>query len=390
MIATLLHGLGVQRWPVPIVLVLSAACSAYCRTSAAAAAASSEYVGRRPLRIDLGQMVPAERDVVKLFFSADGQMVCAWWHDWRVVRTNYGSVRRTDQFRVFDLAGKQLCSSQDADRTLLWTNFPLVAWRDTQTAFITNAVGWLFDPAHAWAVRVLDLPTFWGVRIECWSLPYVSNADPVWSREMDRVFSCRPVGKVDPAGDELLFALQHARALILSRRTGETIREFTLGRAETEEELAKRKLRFGLHFAEGDPALSFSPRAFSYDERKHLLACGASFDKRVRVVDITAPVRVVFEANSDANPAKPRGGTWKVSRVEFVASGKYLIAGYDFGGRLTTVSIDSTEILDTETWRTAWKEEDPKIGSVTLSPDGSLLAFVRDKGIEFIPFRPEK
>jgi hypothetical protein len=118
------------------------------------------------------------------------------------------------------------------------------------------------------------------------------------------------------------------------------------------------------------------------------LACGAFYDKRVRILDIAQPVKVVFEANTDVNPAQPPGGTWEVRRVEFAGDGRYLIVRYDFGGRLTKVSIDCTEVFEVRSWRSVWKEEDSSIGSVTLSPDCRLLAFVRNNAIDIIPFQP--
>jgi hypothetical protein len=388
MVTTLLSWVRVRRWAEGLGLAVAVALTGCFGSTTVAVAASTDKVRPQPTRIELGQSLPAERDVVKLLFSTNGQMIYAWWHDWRVVAADHGYIRQPDEFRVFSLSGRQLCSSRDTNHSLVWSNFPSVAWRDTQATFVTDAVGWIFDPAYAWGVRVFKMSTLWNVRIECWSLPQASGAAPLWSREIEKAFSCRPIAAVGSRGEELLFTMQRAKAMILSWRTGETIREFTLGHVETAQEAAGRKRKFGLEFERDDPSLYFSPHVFSYDAERRLLACGASYDKRVRVVDIGPPVRVVFEANTDANPGKPHGGTWNVSRVDFVAGGKYLIVAYDFGGRLTSLSIDSTEILDTRTWNPVWKEDDRRIGSVTLSPDASLLAYVRDKVLEIIPFQP--
>jgi WD40 repeat protein len=229
------------------------------------------------------------------------------------------------------------------------------------------------------------------VTVECWSLPQEPRGSPVWTTKIEEAIGFRPIATVGGDEGEVLCSNHAGReAVILSMRTGDAIRSFRLGHIENEQEAAKRNRRFGLRYDKGDPALYFSSHHFSYEEKTHLLACGASSDKRVRVLDISPPVKVVFEANTDVNPARPRGGLWHVSRVEFASGGKYLIAGYDFGGRLTRVSIDSTEIFDTRTWKCIWNEEDSKIGSVTLSLDGRLLAYVRDNGIEIIPFEPKE
>lgn len=390
MIASIRRWARTPAWPEALHFACTAALAGFLGLNSALAGASPDQTGTRPIRIELGAGALAESDAIELLFSANGQMIYAGWHDWRVVKTDYGYLPKSPEFRVFSLAGKQLCSSKDADHSLMWTNFPTAAWRETQAAFLTNTVGGIFNPAYSWGLRVFRLSTLWDIRIECWSLPVTAGATPLWSREMDKAFSCRPVAIVDKAEEQLLLVLDRAKAVILSRRTGATVRELILGRAETDEEVAKRNRGFGLQVDDGDPSSYFSPCTFSYDQSKHLLACGAFFDKRVRVIDIFAPEKEVFEANTDVNPAWPPGGSWKVRRVQFASGGNYLVARYVFSGRKTKVSIDSTEIFDSGSWKCVWKTDDPKISSVTLSLDGRSLAYVRDKAIEIIPFQPKR
>jgi WD40 repeat protein len=338
-------------------------------------------------RIELGSIDLDGPDSVHLAFSASGQMLCAWWSP-GLALINGRYVKQPDEFRIFDLAGKLLWSSTNSDRSLLWSNFPALACAQAHKAFQTNAEGWFLAPDCSWGIRVFKKSSLGDDTVECWSLPQEPNVSPLWTRNIARAFGVRPIATIGSSDSEVLCSKGAGQeGLVLSRRTGDTIRTFTLGHIETDQEATKRNRRFGLGYDWGDPALYFSSHHFSYEETNHLLACGASHDKRVRVLDITPPVKVVFEANTDVNPARPRGGLWKVSRVEFASDCKYLIAGYDFGGRMTKVSIDSTEIFDTRNWKCIWSEEDSKIGSVTLSPDGRLLAYVRDDGIEIVPFQ---
>jgi WD40 repeat protein len=337
-------------------------------------------------RIELPQKFKLPEQV-SLAFDSSGQTICAWWWGYRE-RALYD--RDPVDFRIFHLDGKQLCSSKDADHTIMLTNFPSIAWREAQRAFVTNAESWLFAADYSWGIRVFRLSSLWDARIDCWALPQAPSAAPLWSRRMEQAIGCKPVALADATGEELLFAVGGQEAVILSRRTGETIRRFSLGHIETEKEAARRNRKFGMGFDSDDVALYFSSYRFSYDSKSRLLACGAAHDKRVRVISILPPEKVVFEANTDVNPARPRGGFWKVDRVEFAGSGRYLIASYHFGGRGTSLTINSTDVFDTSTWTCVWSEEDSKIGSVTLSPDGRLLAYVRDNGIEIMPFKPNR
>ena len=95
---------------------------------------------------------------------------------------------------------------------------------------------------------------------------------------------------------------------------------------------------------------------------------------------------MVFEANAEMNPVRPWGGDWRVRRVQFLADGKYVLAEYKFRGRGTSTVLEPTEIFETRTWKVVWKENDLEIKSVTLSPDGKKIAFLRANTLEVRPF----
>ena len=341
------------------------------------------------VRIPLGKVDVDGPDSIRLMYSQNGQTICAWSESSRVTKAEGRYTRVPPEFKMFDLTGKELGSHTNQDYSLLLTNFPSLAWRLRLEPFRTNAESWFFSPEHSVGIRVFKLSTLWDLRIECWMSPQTSSNSLLWVRQMQREFGCKPIAMTESSEAGVLFVTGAGQELmVLSKETGQTLRRFTVGHIETDKEAGRRKRKFGMPFDNGDPALYFSSHVFSYDEKDHLLACGAFYDKRVRVLDITPPVKVVFEANTDANPAQPPGGSWVVRRVEFAADGRYLVVRYDFGGKLTKVSIDSTEIFDVRSWKSVWKENNPSIGSVALSPNGRLLAFVQDNSIHVIPFRP--
>jgi len=152
---------------------------------------------------------------------------------------------------------------------------------------------------------------------------------------------------------------------------------------------------------ETDPDLSFNAGTLSFDASQRLLACGALLGKRVRVVRIDPPHKVVFEAHTRDNPRWPWGGEWTVNSVQFECAGKYLIAGYDWGGRIFPNGKRLIEIFDTSSWRVVWSTTDEAISSSSpprISPDGMMLAFLRvspkgkswDASLEVHPFEPRR
>jgi hypothetical protein len=269
------------------------------------------------------------------------------------------------------------------------SNFSSIAWRETQRAFVTNAVAWLFATDFSWGIRAFRLNTLWTVHLECWTLPQLPDAFPLWNSQMERAFGFKLISLIGDAKDRVLLVSSGSEGVVLSKQTGNVVWRFPLGHIETEKEAARRNRKYGMRLDTTDPALYFGASVFSYDDQSGLLACGAFFDKRVRVISISPPEHVVFEANTDVNPVMPRGGWWRVNRVAFASAGRYLIAGYTFGGRGTKLIVQSTEVFDTRTWKCVWKEEDLKTESVALSEDGRLLAYVRDNGIEIMPFYPQ-
>ena len=74
-----------------------------------------------------------------------------------------------------------------------------------------------------------------------------------------------------------------------------------------------------------------------------------------------------------------------------VSGNKLQVMAYG-GGRNLNVRIrkDCADIFEVGTWKRVWHENSLKISSVTLSPDGKKMAFIRDKRwLEIGPFVPQ-
>jgi len=166
--------------------------------------------------------------------------------------------------------------------------------------------------------------------------------------------------------------------LILDLNTGAVRSDLTYGAITTDAQAIQRKRKFGLKYSDDDPSLRFSANALAIDEERLILAAGAAHDRRVRIISLAPPFSMICEFNDEDNPQNPPGGSWRVHRLNFAASGKYLIAEYFFAGRGTTSIMRETEIIDTRQWRVVKEICSHKIHSVALSPDGEEIAFIQD------------
>jgi hypothetical protein len=71
-------------------------------------------------------------------------------------------------------------------------------------------------------------------------------------------------------------------------------------------------------------------------------------------------------------------------------SGRFLLSESVYAGRGTSAVRETTEILDVETGRAVWNEDDPAVGLVDLcafSETDFLLSFVRDGAIQVERYR---
>jgi hypothetical protein len=342
---------------------------------------------REPVRIELNGLVDCERDFPDVEFSVDGSMLCVWWHP----RTGDYS-KDPVAYVLFDTEGQlRERSEQVATSTnSLLRAFPSVWWRVLHRDFVAGASAWCFTADLAQGARVVG-----GRRVapvlELWR--FAPRATQLWQRALpSQYIRTSPLLAFAPTATngvaDVLVDLDGQEALVLSGSTGDELGRFTYGHIESDEEAARRAKRFGVRSLSRDPAMKFSVMSFAIDAGTRRLACGSLHGRRVRVVETVRPYLTLFEANANDNPWVPDGGVWSVERVTFLCQGKYLLAEYRFGGRSTAPPMYPTDIFATDTWSRVWHENSLAIRSVTLSPDGKKIAFLRQCRVEIGDFLP--
>jgi hypothetical protein len=318
---------------------------------------------------------------LRLKFQEKGESLCAWW------LTGEGPFSWDGgpiEFRVFNLKGRLLYTFNETNFSRLLHDFPDLGWRCTQRPFVSEALAWCFSPDYAWGLRA-ENTNDWTVRLERWDLPVTGMGKRVWQTIWADTSAVSFLGPVAQGKDEILAAVDGHLGVLFSPGDGQVLRRFPLGHRETLQESKARAKKFGLR--EGTET-HFYATHFAYDQASRLLACGCYRDKRVRIVNTMVPEKVVFEANTDSNPERPRGGQWSTRRVEFAGSGSFLIVDYEYQAR--NREMQHTEIFETKSWKIVWNKESLNLGAVTISPDGKLMAYVKDKFIEIAPFLPNR
>lgn len=319
-------------------------------------------------------------------FSEDGRSVCAWW--WP---SPMGDVRKLRvEFVIFDMKGELISYSQaTTNRLEALQKFPELKCADITQDVIADAAEWIVARDFSQAIRLVKTGNSDYVA-EMWTLP-IQKA-PVWKQSLSECYGPKFIKPLlEPQDSMVVIATSGHNATILDRKTGEVKDSFAFGHIETDEEAVIRRKKFKIRIDDDDPSLRFSAMTYSQglNNDEEYIALGAFFDKRVRILRLISPYSTVFEANTDVNPWKPFGGVWRVSRVAFMSDGKYLLADYEFGGSGTSKVFDPTEIFDTTTWKVVWRNDDTNISSITLSPDGRTMAFLRNNIIELQSFDPK-
>jgi hypothetical protein len=328
-------------------------------------------------------------------FSLDGNLVLCWW----LPEPPVGDyTKMLGKCVVFDLRGNRLREASD-ERGLLTSKYELMfpttaarehfAWflRDTNEAKVTL---WGFPADYSVGFRLLKAEgDFSPATAELWRLAPATAR--LWSvPSPSHLASDGLAGFLKGGGaTNILLAPWGLHAYVLSATDGKVLETFYYGKPETEADQDAFRRRFGITAELDDPSLSFFARALSFDQVGGLMACGASDDRRVRILTVAAPHRVVFEAHASDSPRRPSGGTWSVVSVSFDAGGRYLAAAYEFAGRLTTKRITIGEVFDTRSWQVVWSAEGRGRSTVRpprISPNGDAMALVKDNWLEIRPF----
>jgi hypothetical protein len=261
--------------------------------------------------------------------------------------------------------------------------------------FLVNARHWIFsddfsyclkivNPHSAEDGRILKLNESGGEIIctaELWKI--IPEKQLLWSVDLpQKLFDIEEGGFFqEGANNYILIAYSGDNSIVLSRDTGKVIYRFNYSREQSNEE---RHLSYVDEKAYRKLGLGFSASKASFCSTNNLLACGEGTGTRVRVFSLNEKGKLIFENNSNIDIYRPRGGAWRVKRVEFAAKGKYLIADYSFEGRGTNKAYFVTEIYETDTWSRVWvwKSNNIEIGNcnVIISPDGEKMALVKMNG----------
>lgn len=365
-----------------------------------AKSSKEKYWDKEPIRIVLNTYTNISRIIgIGLEYSRDSKLIYA--SGYTNIEGNYKKFR--DYGVVFDFRGNRVIEATDATGALqekYVRMFPDTAWRSYFADFIVNAGAWGFSQDFRYGIRtLLDLDQDDGNLGEK-ALERYKHGLELWqfTPEKKRLWSSEPLLRLRLTGFlsitgrmDIVAACDGTEGYILSGDTGELIDTFTYGHIETDEEAEAYRKRFRLNVRVRDPMLLFSSHIFSFDPRNRLLACGATHGLRVRVVSMEKPFAMIFEANTDDNPTKPRGGVWTIQRVEF--AGRYLIVEYEFGGRETSKFYRPTEIFEIDSWKVVWRENSTDIRRVRLSPDGKKMALINSEDgrdiLEIGDFKPE-
>ena len=349
-----------------------------------------------PVRIRLPKLSWG-RSMPELEFSPDSKYIGVHLLPWHQAGNKAAGV-----IRVYDEKGQLVPGAVDKRDALVgeyFRMFPGIAWRTHFADFVRDAgerfgTWWGFTPDYKSEARLVSSRKDRFPYGEIWTAQFWQLAPArklMWSTEFpDVIRSLKLVSFFHREGKEyVLLAFAGIRGgVVLSREDGRVVERLTYGPIETEKDRRAYKRKFDLGSVR-DSSLDFSPCVFAFEPSLRLLACGAFCGRRVRVLSMDTTHKVVFEANTNDHPYRPRGGVWCVTGLRF-AGDKYLIVDYRFGGRLTSLFLDPTDIFEVGTWKRVWHENSLTISHVTLSPDGKKMALIRGKDwLEIGPFVPE-
>jgi len=333
-------------------------------------------------------------------FSADGRHILCWWYpkppigEWD---------KMLGACAVFGLQGQPVNGATNGIGRLtseFVMDFETTAVRQHFADFLKKTNGldvvlWGFSRDYSLGLRILNDGTqnFAHGTAELWR--FRPKEDRLWARETPELGSFMGIAAFLAVGEEdsLLLAYEASNTgYLLTLKDGRTLDKFTYGKPETEADELAYKRKFHLVGEMGDPSLGFYAGPLSFDRERRLLACGASYGRRIRVVSVDKPHNVVFEAHTNENPERPFGGTWSVESLRFDARGRYLVAASHFGGRLTRKYLSPVEIYDTASWQIVWScrnKNTPRVSPPRISPDGKLMALTRGARLEIGPFLPK-
>jgi hypothetical protein len=352
-----------------------------CLNAGESSAQRAEGLGP-PRRLNLSPYCDCRNDVVNLDFAGRRAWVCAWW--WPHRRAG-DYTREPVEYIVLDLDGNIIGGSQQTNRADRLEEFPTIAWRKVRGQFVKDATGWAFSRNLSKGLRILAdderfFAEFWDLRQagrRAWRIPLPAGA-----------VAPHPVAMfLDSETSPVLLALNGATAIVIDTQTGKISNTINFGAAKLDKSPGKRSPEIRRP-GPADAPSRFRSFEADYDARAGLAAFGEFSGQRVRVIRLSQPDIVLFEANTDADSTKPAGGTWYLQRVAFLSGGMYLLAEYHFGGPGARTVLEPSDIFETRTWKRVWRDASNDVHAVSLSRDGKTMAVLRGNTLEFQTFAP--
>jgi hypothetical protein len=331
-----------------------------------------------PVHVGLANHFDSSQDSVNLAFGENKPVLCAWWWPHR---RNGDYTKEPVEFVVLNMDGKLVGSSDDSNRVEWLREFPVIAWREISRTLLTDAVGWGFSPDLSKGFRISRLGQAYSA--EMWDLR--QPARNLWSTQL-------PTSGATPWSVSLFQALDKGPVLVAISTKSFVLLERDKGQIERTVDVSSLKPRADATTKKKELPIGrgrdFSGFETAYEPTRGLVAWGAFYGQTVRVLQLSEPEHILFEANTGSDLSSARGGTWNVQRLAFLGAGKFLLAEYHFGGRGTRLVLEPTDVFETASWKRVWRENEVDIRAVTVSPDGRTMAFLRRNVLELRPFLP--
>jgi hypothetical protein len=279
--------------------------------------------------------------------------------------------------------------------TYYWPQNEKIKFLAPNEDFLNNAKWWFFsdnfstclklvNPRSAEDGNKLKLNESGGEIIctaELWKM--LPKKQLLWSIDLPEELSDIEEGGFFQNGENnyILIVYNLEKAIVLSQDNGKLLYAFNYNRDQSSIE---RSLYYKDEIAYRKLGLGFSASKAAFDPNNNILACGELTGARVRIFSLNQKGKLIFEANSNIEPHRPKGGVWRVNRVELASKGKYLIVEYLFAGRGTSKTYSVIEIYDTNTWSKVWvwksSNNNIDICNVTISLDGEKMALIKTNG----------
>jgi hypothetical protein len=345
----------------------------------------------KPLRIDLSGR---KESLAQIEFSTNSAYICV--SDFP--QPALGDLEKVPlKSTVFDLSGRHVADATNASGGLspsFQHQFPKTGARLMFPEFCRNSpqrnvAFWSFSRDSSLGTRFVnpgESPLIPGA-VELWKLS--PDRERLWATALpDSGSQAGVLGFFAENGTNyILAALAASKAFILRQSDGLIVDHFSYQHPEDGPPASGVAKNHRQKPDEGSPDFA---GIFAFDPALRLLSCGASGSPRVLVLSASWPQRIVFSANDQQHPRRPFGGEWSVARLDFY-SHRYLVVVSDFGGRLTAKTYNPIQIFDATNWQLVWFANSKHFNALlspVISPDGKLLALVRDSQLEIGEFDP--